>query len=88
MANGIIYYDFFRCLNYLASFEVRLLLMMVTSIWARKCINVIIERYLCHSNAIYLRHIKTRTFEASAFMESAGDSASGLDASSNDIDIR
>ena len=58
MANGIIYYDFFRCLNYLASFEVRLLLVMVTSIWTRKCINVIIERYLCHSNAIYLRHMK------------------------------
>ena len=92
MANSIIYYDFFRCLNYLASFEMRLLRMMVTSIWARKCINVIIERYLCHSNAIYLRHMKNadasnvRVYGISRNQpESAGDSASGLDASGDDI---
>ena len=73
MANSIIYCDFFRCLNYLTSFEMWLLLMMVTSIWARKCINIIIERYLCHNNAIYLSHMKkTQTFKASAFTESAG----------------
>ena len=52
MANCVIDYDFFRSLNYLTSFKFRFMLM-IASIWTRKRIDVIVERYLCHSNIIY-----------------------------------